>query len=485
MTRVFVIITVLVLGALACSITGVATQAPQETLTQPLVTNPAPQASSTPQPGAGQVTQAPGTTTESTQPPPAQVSTTEEPTKTPYPTSVLDAALSTEINLIQTQVVEERGLKATSEVPVVLLSTDQLRTNVVNDFLADYTDEKSSDDVLELSTVGLLEPNFDLKDLYTNLLSEQVAGYYDNETKEMFVVSNESFQGPERLTYSHEYTHVLQDQNYDIEHGLNYNDDACEKDSERCAGIQALLEGDATLSETIWEYYYATATDKSQIDAFYSNLKSPVYDSAPDFLKQDFVFPYNQGATFVQDIFTNGGWQSVDAVYKDPPVSTEQILHPTLYPSDQPIPVDLPVITSTLGTGWREATRNQMGEWYTYLIFAYAVDTKARLDDATAKAAAAGWGGDEYVLLHNDTSNQTVFVMKTTWDTANDATEFASAFNKYASARFGVTPTTQGNTSTWTYSGAVTSLFSSGVTTIWITAPDAATLQTVTSLVPQ
>ena len=94
-------------------------------------------------------------------------------------------------------------------VPVVLLSPDQLRQNVINDFLADYTDEQVADDVLELSTIGLLEPNFDLRTFYVDLLSEQVAGYYDNETGEMFVVQGQGFQGPERLTYSHEFTHVL------------------------------------------------------------------------------------------------------------------------------------------------------------------------------------------------------------------------------------------------------------------------------------
>ena len=147
----------------------------------------------------------------------------------------------------------------------------------------------------------------------------------------------------------------LQDQNYDIKNGLNYNDDACEVDTERCAAIQALLEGDATFSQTFWYQNYATNQDKQQISDFYNSLKSPVYDSAPAFLKEDFVFPYNQGATFVQDIYSQGGWPAVDAVYQDPPVSTEQILHPNLYPSDKPIPVTLPDLTTALGEGWRES----------------------------------------------------------------------------------------------------------------------------------
>ncbi len=474
MRRGYVLLVILLISSLACGFISTATPVPTAT-SQPN------QAISTKVP-----TDTPGAEPAGTQTPVAEVTavpTQEESTKTPYPTSVLDTQLTTEIDLIQSQVIEERGLQPKHPVPVVLLSTDQLRQNVINDFEVNYTDEEISDEVLEYVIMGLLDPGFDLRTLDINLQSEQIAGYYDPETAEMFVVQGQGFQGSERMTYSHEYTHVLQDQNYDLEHGLNFNDDACETDSERCAAIQALIEGDATLSAYIWETYYATAQDKQQIDDFNNSLKTPIYDSAPAFIKDGLLFPYNQGATFVVDLFEQGGWSAVDEVYKNPPVSTEQILHPSLYPSDTPIPVDLPDLISGLGAGWREVTRNQMGEWSTYLILARGVNSSARLDDATAQAAAAGWGGDEYSVLHNDSTNSTAFVMKTVWDTTKDATEFATDFEKYANTRFGVSATQQGATRTWSYSGGYSSLYLSGNTTIWIITPDSTTAQTITGLV--
>jgi hypothetical protein len=407
----------------------------------------------------------------------------EEPTTTPYPTSVLTTQLKDEIDLIQSQVVQERGLQPKNQVPVVLLTTAELGTNVVNDFLADYTDEDMADDIYELSIIGLLAQDFDLKTMYINLLSEQIAGYYDNDTKEMFVVSDTGFNGPEHLTYSHEFTHVLQDQNYDIKNGLKYNDDYCETHTEYCAGVQALIEGDATLSEYTWLQSYATVTDQEQVIQYYNSLKSPVYDSAPDFLKKDFVFPYEQGLTFVQTIHDQGGWTAVDAVYKNPPVSTEQILHPSLYPSDTPIPVDLPDVAAALGSDWREVSRNEMGEWYTYLILADSVDQAARLNDSTAQTAAAGWGGDEYLVIHNNSANATAFVMKDIWDTDNDASQFVAALQGSLNNRFGVQATQTGNTYTWTYSGGYSSLLISGSTTIWIITPDTTTAQTISGLV--
>ena len=475
MHRGYVLIILLVISSLACGFISTATPVPTRTS---LPT----QAISTKLP-----TNIPSVEPAGTQTPVVDVTATttqkEEPTKTPYPTSVLDAQLSTEINQIQSQVIEERSLQPKDPVPVVLLSPDALRQNVINDFEADYTDEEISDEVLEYTILGLLDPGFDLRTFEIDLQSEQIAGYYDPETDEMFVVQGEGFQGPERLTYSHEYTHVLQDQNYDLENGLNLNEEACEADTERCGAIQALVEGDATLSAFIWQTYYATDQDKQQIDDFNNSLKTPIYDNAPAFMKDDLLFPYSQGATFVVDIFEHGGWSAVDDVYKNPPVSTEQILHPSLYPSDTPIPVDLPDLTTALGEGWREVMRNQMGEWSTYMILARGANSNARLEDATAQDAAAGWGGDEYLVLHNDATSATAFVMKTVWDTTNDATEFATHFKQYANTRFGVSAAQQGDTLTWSYSGGYSSLYLSGDTTIWIITPDSATAQTITGLV--
>jgi hypothetical protein len=124
-----------------------------------------------------------------------------------------------------------------------------------------------------------------------------------------------------------------------------------------------------------------------------------------------------------------------------------------------------------------------MGEWYTYLILARAVNESARLDDTTAQDATAGWGGDEYLVLHNDATDSTAFVMKTVWDTPKDAEEFATALQQYADIRFDVQATQQGDTLTWSYPSGYSSLYRSGDTTIWIIAPDSSSAETITSAV--
>jgi hypothetical protein len=298
----------------------------------------------------------------------------------------------------------------------------------------------------------------------------------------MYVVG-EQFGGMERLTYSHEYIHALQDQNFDIQNGLGYDTGPCKLDSERCAGIQALLEGDATLVETKWFLQYATIQDKKDYLAFSKNYKSPVYDSAPVYMKEDFLFPYTSGLQFVQHLFDQGGWEAVNAAYVNVPLSTEQIMHPERYPDDRPVTVQLADFTNTLGDGWQEVDRGVMGEWYTYLILSKGVDTTYRLDTDTAGTAAEGWGGDAYAAYYNEQSRETVMVLSYDWDTLNDADEFASVLVQYGTARFGQPVSSDAGQTAWEYSGGYAIFRQTGHGTLWVLAPSQAAAEAVWGMI--
>ena len=407
--------------------------------------------------------------------------------KTPAPTSAavdgqnLPADVTAQMDGIEEEVAGLRELPASGQVSRAVLTPDQLRERVVNDFLQDYTPEDAELDVIALAAFGLVEPGLDLVSLYEELLTEQIAGFYDDETKEMYVIQGESFTGVERMTYAHEYVHALQDMNFGIREGLGYDDDLCEADSERCAAIQALLEGDASLAEQLWLYDHASEQDLSDIMDFFNQYASPIFDSAPAFLQQDFLFPYLSGMSFVESLYEQGGWQAVNQAYSEPPLSTEQILHPERYPSDQPQAVQLPDLSTALGSGWEQIDADVLGEWYTYLVLAYGSNPDARLGDSEARKAAEGWGGDAYQVLYNQTTGQSVLVLKSTWDSGRDASEFASALQDYAGLRFNTSPAREGARWIWETS-QVYSLFSlEGSTTLWIVAPDQAAAESLVS----
>ncbi|HAE85077.1 MAG TPA: hypothetical protein DCG78_01010 [Anaerolineaceae bacterium] len=360
---------------------------------------------------------------------------TQPATETPED---LDPAIAASMDEIEQQVATIRGLEPKTKVPRKLLSEEELQEIVTNEFFADYTAEDAASDTQVLSLLGLLPQDFDLLTFYQELYSEQIAGYYDDEAKAMFVVKGSGFTGVERDTYAHEFTHALQDQHFDFKGKLNYTEESCLEDSERCAAIQSLIEGDATLTELTWLQTYATPQDIIDLQRFYQSYQSPVFDSAPAYMQLDFMFPYDQGFTFVQSLFAQDGYATINRAFTEQnPVSTEQILHPNRYPADTPIPVDLPELANALGSGWEETDCNVMGEWYTYLILAQGDNATSRLVESKASAATEGWGGDTYIVLENAAANEAALLVRYTWDTAADAREAQTAFTQYLALRFG------------------------------------------------
>lgn len=406
---------------------------------------------------------------------------TGQPTAEPEAAAPLPEDVTEQMDEIQAQVERIRGLESTEPVNRQLLTVDQLRGKVENDFLADYTEEEVADDVKVLSSLGLLEPDFDLYNFYLDLYTEQIAGYYDIEKDEMYVVLDKGFAGPQRSTYAHEYTHVLQDQDHDVRENLNYTEDYCKTDSEYCAAIQALIEGDASLTEQSWVYLYATDRDRKEIDDYYANANLAVFDTAPAFMQEDFMFPYSKGVDFVLALYEQGGFEAIDQAYVTPPVSTEQILHPERYPDDKPVTVKLPDLTDTLGRTIRELDRGVMGEWYTYLILGFGQDADARLGFHVASEAANGWGGDAYAIYWDDQAEKPIVVLYTTWDNSGEAGEFYNAFKNYGTLRWGDPSIPSGKADlTWETDDQGATLFTiSGDQTMWVIAPSMTDVQTL------
>lgn len=389
-----------------------------------------------------------------------------------------------QMNKIEDQVEDIRGLTGIEPTNRKLLSPDDLRSRVMNDFLGEYTEEDVEKDSLILSLFGLLERDYDLYNLYVELYSEQIAGFYDDETKEMVVVQGEAFLGPERITYAHEFTHALQDQYYDLENGLNINEETCETNSEYCAAVQALIEGDAVLSETLWFLENSTTQDKKELLEFYQSYESPIYDSAPEFLQEDFLFAYEKGLNFVQTIYDQGGYPAVDQVFGAPPVSTEQILHPESYPDDQPVSIEIGDLEAVLGSDWEEIDRNILGEWYTYLVLSKPNNNQFALTENDATDAAAGWGGDQYVILRASDLNEAALVTLSQWDSNSEVNEFWDYLTEYGDKRWGNPQDRSGSYRLWEDNQQSVLMVTQTNQVLWIIAPSTEILQQLSDVFP-
>jgi len=144
----------------------------------------------------------------------------------------------------------------------------------------------------------------------------------------------------------------------------------------------------------------------------------------PTYIRNGLLFPYDEGATFVGKLIEEGGFDRVNKALADPPVSTEQILHPDKYlltPRDEPLPVTIPPLTSTLGAGWTYADTGTLGEFDFSEIL--------RENGAGAPADSAdGWGGGKYDLYQN--GNNALLFIDSRWDTASEANEFYNAMQE-------------------------------------------------------
>ncbi|MCA9832862.1 MAG: hypothetical protein KC435_02890 [Thermomicrobiales bacterium] len=290
----------------------------------------------------------------------------------------------------------------------------------------DFPAEDTADWQQVLVFMGYLDEDQDIAQIYTDLYSGQVLGYYDPTTKELVIISeNEGdWSVVDQSTIVHEMTHAIQDQHYDLL-AIQSEDDVYTDDS--YLAVTSMIEGDAVTSETIW------LVRNDLIDAYNDEVAeydNSALDTTPFFLQEATYFPYIQGADFIISFWQDGGWEAVNKVWENPPTTTEQILHPEKYlAGEEAIPVAIADPTESMD-GWRVLEYNQNGEFGMGLFL-----RNGGASDVDAGTASEGWGGDADYIVTND--EDTAMVWVSTWDTEGDADEYLEQLVAVESNRLG------------------------------------------------
>jgi hypothetical protein len=323
---------------------------------------------------------------------------------------------------IENQVQDLRGIQAST--PVARGVFDQAGLCAYLRTL--FSEEYPADVVAATETLYkhlLLMPEGDsLRQLQLDMLTGQVIGLYDTDDKQMYVVSADGAIGPaEEIAYAHEFTHALQDQRFDIKRFRGEDLDQ----SDRSLARLAVAEGDASLLMALWAQQNLTAAELGEVASTIDPSSQAVLDRMPAILRDPLVFPYTQGLTLALTAFTQGGgFAGVDALYDNPPASTEQVLHPEkLEAREAPVAVSIPDdLAARLGDGWKVSLQDTLGELLLGIVL--------KEGGATATGdAAAGWGGDRIALVEGP-GGEVAVVLDTAWDTAADADEFTDAIDQ-------------------------------------------------------
>lgn len=332
-----------------------------------------------------------------------------------------------------------RQLPVLSPVKLTVLSRASLQAELAEKIKTEIPPQKIRGEEALYRQLGMLAQDFDYGAFMLALYTEQIGGFYDPKTQALNLIEGAPMTGIEQeMLIAHELTHALQDQHYHLDSLLNAPE---RKDSDDASlALMALVEGDATVSAMA---YIQQSQSKKPLQGFFSVLGSLVnqvkmmssfktFQSAPAFIQESLIFPYQQGSQFVS-YFQNQSPQAsvMQGLYERLPQSTEQILHPLIYVRNE-IPERVQFDFDAWFPQSEILSSSVWGE------LGYRQYLQHHLDWREAKAAASGWAGDRYGILQ--TPEGPSFVFASLWDNTVEATEFRKAYHKTLALRTGKAP---------------------------------------------
>jgi hypothetical protein len=347
------------------------------------------------------------------------------------------------------RVSEIRGLSAQGPLRGLEVGREELLAHVIRAVELEMPEKALIGTEAMLVGLGLVPADFDYHATMLELLSSKLAGLYDPHLKAMLIRAGLS-PADRQMTLLHELVHALQDQHYDVMEVVEWAPD----DTDRSGALSALAEGDATsamFDGMMTEGKTALSLPPGFIqERMRADGDAP--EGVPSIIHRSLKASYIDGLTFVHELRSRGGFTAVDAAWKRPPKTTEQILHLEKYDTgEEPLPVAVPAPPSK---DFELILHDSWGEQNLRLVF----EEWMSLDDASR--AASGWGGDRIVAYRSPSVSLTVWQLRADDDVA--AARYFSAFSEgYAEDRVALDSKEQ-SCGRRTPGGPVTALLRSG-----------------------
>ena len=304
-----------------------------------------------------------------------------------------ERALLARIARVLDQAASLRRLPAKRPVAGAVLSRAELLAQLKRHVQKEVPPEAIVREGNALKLAGVLEPSVDYEAIMYRLLEEQLAGFYAPEDETMSLAGDLDDEMVD-ATLIHELTHALQDQYFDLKPGSKYHPGQ----SDSSFAHSALAEGDATSAMTDFmlggsENQGAPSVETENKITFAMQAAMPSF--APLILQRSLVAPYVYGLRFVNTLRRRGGWDAVNAAWRAPPTTSEQIIHPEKYERHEPALVVATPSAATLGPAWKSDDEDSSGELGLRLVF------ETWFGRTEGASLARGWGGDRSVMLRD------------------------------------------------------------------------------------
>lgn len=367
------------------------------------------------------------------------------------------------VSAILTFASNDTKLPIEHQVKRRLISRGEVQKYILDKFHNDKDAKRMEREEIVLKKFGLLDRDFHLQRFLVSLLTEQIAGFYDNKTKTVNLL-NWVPPDDQKPVMAHELTHALQDQHVDLD---KWEPDTpikmsknVKQDNERLAideqdtARDAVLEGQAmsvyldyslkSLGENLQNSLGISAgsgdsESSDDIDA----STSPVMARAPKLLQESLLFPYREGMRFERTLLRDKGPEYAFAgVLDDPPSSSYEIMNPRAYEQRRKIPLlRMPDLHPLLGAEYQPYDIGVMGELDVRILVGIFDD------DQAAQELAPQWNGGLYYAVQRkdaktaaekDSTSSIALLYLSDWRSDEAAREFARIYageigEKYAS----------------------------------------------------
>jgi len=320
------------------------------------------------------------------------------------------------------------NFRTRSEVAELLASGDravpETAVNVQLEALGVVGEDRDAVDVLRAARRGSA----------TAFVVRQPVPELDLDTGDVTVVVDEGETAYSEVVLAHELVHVVQVQE------LGVPSLSTGVSTDRVNANRAVTEGEASY---VGYRYQQRCGD--EWDCVTPRTPGPDRSDAVTALVYRSLVRYSHGGDLVAARHDDGGWDEVTDLYARPPASTEQVIHPEKYRTDDPQLVTVP---DRSDEAWRPLTTraDTVGESGLFVLLWYpgfesrsdVVMDPSRFNDSLRSQiqvdfdheATAGWDGDRLVPYVSDEAgeNETGYVWRTVWDSERDATEFREAY---------------------------------------------------------
>jgi hypothetical protein len=306
---------------------------------------------------------------------------------------------------------------------------------------------------VSMKKLGFLPRDFDLKEFLVKSTGQEIAAYYDDETK---TISMLNWVPPDRQEpiLAHELTHALQDQNYDLAKWMKAKPAGSQPagapvDGDIQIARKAVVEGQAMV---VYVDYLLKPVGRSLEDtpgliyqmeepAVKAVIDSQMMHDAPMILREMGGFAYQEGLIFEGELLHKGGKKMAFAgAFARPPRNSHEVLQPSAYINGEKLAaVRIPDMANVLNHDYDAYDSGLIGQ----------LDVRALLkqygERKVANEVSSEWQGGAYVTFRRKDkevadlapgTGDLALLYISRWKTPQAAAWFAGFYARAVSQRY-------------------------------------------------